>query len=156
MTATANDSIAKQIQRGEIFNSGTNQEITRGTSFFLLVSVGSKDVSFAMEVSTAAFTVIIMTAGVSAVSDGVEAPLVNMNLGSAKTTDTAVYVDPVTVTGGTIKFALRAPDGEFTDTTAFNRETGVILEANTKYAFSISNNSGPPADYQITWFVREV
>ena len=157
MTTSANDNLAKQIQRGEIWNGSENYDpwdplVTR----VYYVDVGSKKTWFSLELDTNMYFAIAVKEGVS-ISSGGSASFadINMERSGSYTKEVEVYTS-ATASGGANLLASRFPQASNRASAFFTTQTGLILKENTGYSFSVQNIDTNAAVVQVVWFYREL
>ena len=159
MSNFVNDTLQRQIQRGEVFFGMYAVEAQPvGTANFkeFILTGGATDTRFNFGIVTSVNTVVLMYDNSTTAADGTELLMNNLYFGHSNTTTATVHRDPTTAAGGTIKLLGRAPEGDFGSITPFNSETGMILNAGEKYLITIANDSGSPAPYLFSWFTQEL
>lgn len=157
MTSLVNDTLARQIQRGEVFygalaNLNTFDE---GDLVKYTIEVGANDCAVSFDVSVNGTFSFVLLSGVT-LSSGTPITLRNMNDASANTI--SVVVDhTATYTGGTTLFTSYLFNGVIPTTNPLNIPNGAfILEANTDYAIAVRNLDRDSMDIAVNFFLREL
>lgn len=156
MTATINDTLRKQIERGVVFYGyASNTDLADAAAVEILIRIGSvtTELIFAMGAETT--SIISLTEDVTVSATGSSLPLNNMNRDSAETTGATTFLGPTT-SGGANKYLQYAYDGRISNISPINSENGILLKASTDYKLSITNSSGFAGSYTFNWFLREI
>ncbi len=152
MTAFVNDTLAAQIQRGEVFYIvGGAIYQSPGTTVSFVIETGAQNCSFQMEIIYSGNMLVSFKEGVTA-SSPIGVP-VNMNFESAATIDTRMELK--SFTGGTGKFGMYFLNGKPPELSPFNKEAGCILQPNTKYGLSFLLDTPLHSSFAYSCFFRE-
>lgn len=157
MTAYINDTLGKQIERGEVYTGVVSSTIgpTAGGSIRFTIEVGANDCSFIFDVVTPVATSVNITEGLTSVAGGSTATNINLLRSSADTITTVVKTGAA-IAGGSSLISYTSEDGKFPASSAINSEAGIILAANTDYSYYISNLDVVDVRYAFTWYLREI
>jgi len=157
MTAFLSDSLADQIERGELFfGFDTDFTFSEGTiKNIYTIETFSKDCSVVMDFQCRDTIFIEFLEDAAAYVGNVDSPLTNMNLASSNTILTKFGVAS-SVTGGTLVKSIGFIDGEAPANIPFSKDAGIILKANTKYAMKVTNLSGTELILTVSMLFREL
>ena len=155
MTAFVNDSIQKQIARGEIFFVSTAWLVVpRTTIQYIGIETGASNCAFNLIINTNnSFTVNIKENMITTLGAGLTTR--NMNREYSDTVSTTIKQGALAGNGGTALIATYIIDGEVPINTPLNKETGLVLKPNTKYEYAFTNISEGDATVLYTIFIRE-
>ena len=137
-----NDTLQKQIERGEVFYRQIGKGAQPpGSDYEFIVNTDSNElVLFLNVVSYTELFTFEFKEGVSTTSDGTQRVPDNMKMSSTNTIGATIYEDPTGVAGGTQFFPASItptiPDRAW----PFSMGSGVVLGANEKYYFHLNRN----------------
>lgn len=157
-----NDTIARQIARGEVFfgtdkidELGVDNPFGSSVSKDFIFTTGAIDTRLNFGIVTATRSSVIVYETVTTSSDGVLLSMINLNRASANTTNATMHEDPTISTKSGVIVNISMPDGELSSIAPFNTEGGMIMAASTKYLLRVFNHGTSPAAYSFSWFTRE-
>ena len=152
MSKFINDSLAEQIERGEVWTAGTTFTIQNGTPIEFIPSVGAKKTSLIVEVLTGGYLQVLLYEGVSSSSGTLTEENLERNGSYSKDFSTQFG----SFTGGSLVLSRSLPTGSAGDPINLSPEAPLIMKINTKYGIQIKNKGTDPAETQVALFYREI
>lgn len=157
MSNFINDSLSKQIERGEVwFGSHSPGEIADNVPYYYKVVTGTKRTSLKLSVASKGDIGLAFHEGSSSVTNGGLPITFNMDRSSSNTIETLLYNNPGTPTLGTSLFPTVFLNGLVSPINALEIESGMILDVSSEYIFFIIGTNGSPQTPYVTWFLREL
>lgn len=162
MSNFINDTLANQIERGEVFLASLQIELapqlTASTTFSetYRILTGAYETSLRLEIAGLTTCSIVVAEGMVYSAPGTPVPLINMNFNSSNTISATVFVDPTVSVGGTTKFISYRLLDNLVKLSPFDVESGIILKPSTEYQFVITNLGSNTDDYAVTTYLREL
>ena len=156
MTVFFNDSLAEQIERGEIFYwSGGNNKIEQSATDGYLITTGASPCQILFEVNSVGTIKLAVYENPTTASGSTAKTAYNMRRDSANTLLTTIQ--PLnSYTGGTDIVEAIAYNGVQPINSGFSRESGLILKANEEYVYEITNWSEGSLSLSYNIFFREL
>jgi len=157
MTAFINDTLAKQIERGEV-NYFTFYKLDFDVldDITIIVETGANNCQVTLDMQCEPTVWAQLKEGVSDTVSSADT-VYNMRRDTASslsTTELEVFTSAPT--GGTIIAQSIVTDGRLPENNPFNREAGPLLKPNTSYAYQLSNIGNEEAYLSYSFFLREV
>ncbi len=153
MAFTPNDTLQKQIQRGEVWTGSHAVELESQEDIYYGIEVGARNTEFVFEVYIPAeVTVRIVEA--PTLSGGTPFPEINMERSGSYSTDVTASIDS-TSSGGSFILSNQVPELHGANV-LFSGKAGFILKANTDYSYYVKNNSAQKVLHAVQWFYREI
>lgn len=157
MTAYINNTLQDQILRGELWTGNLSGQLNPGNAKVILISVGASEVVFSPSVSPSGAVSLALKEGVTTSADGVAITNYNMYRSSPTSLLTTTFSGPtITVAGTPVSTSRVAGSGYVNESTAFNADNGMVLQASTKYSFTLTVSDSAAVSYTIAWFLREL
>lgn len=156
MTAYVNDTLQRQIERGEVFYwSDKNQFIDPDETDGYVITTGANSCTVLFEVLTTEVMELRVYENPSSATTASTKTLYNMNRNSANTITTTVKVLN-TRTGGTEIADILTVGGTTPNNSPFSKEVGLVLKPNEDYVYEITNYSGRKTPISYNVFLREL
>lgn len=149
-----NDTVAKQISRGEVFFGSMYGITDEGDDVNLRITTGANNCSLSIDIQSEESLLIFLYENPTTATGGSAVLLYNMNRESSSTINTDVYTGS-TLVGGTSLGSYYLVNGRLPVNTFFNKESPIILKPNEDYRLSIVNDGRAQAYWSITMFLRE-
>ena len=157
MTTRANDTLQKQISRGEVYYANSLLlSLADADTIYAAVETSTNNCSLTLEVQTNAQLIVTVYEGLTSYSSGSTVDTYNMNREASHTLLTTIEDNVSTIVGGTVIFPPRVfLDGKAPENSPFNTESGMILAPSTKYGFKFTNDGTGNAYLGLNMFLRE-
>ena len=156
MTAFINNTLQKQILRGEIFYwSGGNFKIEQSATDGYLITTGASPCQVLFEVNSVGTIKLAVYENPTTASGSPAKTVYNMRRDSANTLLTTIQ--PLnSYTGGTDIVEAIAYNGIQPINSGFSRESGLILKASEEYVYELTNWSEGSLSLSYNVFFREL
>lgn len=155
MTVFLNDTVARQIEDGEIWTQSLQFNVPAGSSVYMTVHTDANPVNSNIEVYAPAKTSLVITEGVTESVAGVAVSLINMNRSGSFSTN-VVLKGSGTYTGGTIIHRADIPNDYIGAISKSSGELGFVLKENLITLYQIKNQSNNEYDINVNLFLREI
>jgi hypothetical protein len=152
MSYFPNDTLQKQIIKGQMWTGGYTQLLASGSPATIVVAVGTTKTQFVLELYTEGYIQVQITEDVTAGS----AAITDINLDRSGSYSKETVVHQTTGAGGTILPVMKIPAGLSGATTQFSGNAGLVLKESTKYEYEVSAQGAYPVDLQLIWYYREL
>ena len=155
MSNFLNDSLSKQIERGEVFYAGivdtsvSEDEITNWA-----IRCGTRDCSLSLDMLVETTFRVSLVSGIT-YSSGTQVTLNNLNDASSNTI-AAELKKSVSYSGGSSLWTSYLLNGKVSPTSPLSISGGTILAANTDYAIQIINRDIDIVVLNANFFLREL
>lgn len=150
-----NDTLSKQIERGEVFyGEVVSVEVADFTPQYFKIVTDANEVSLRMGVVAKDDIALVLTKG--GALTGTSVPLANMNTNSATTMGTTVTYGTTGPSTGINVMSTVFANGETSPLTPTGIESGIILEPSTTYVGYVIPICGSPLWPYVSFFLRDV
>ena len=160
MSQFLNDSLSKQIERGEIFFTGQDYAVSNfntDDNSQIIITTGANECQVNISIEAGCPITFSLYEG-STHTGGSSITQYNMRRSVAGSLSTVVKTFPATVSiaGATLLAIRYSENGTGLQLTPFNYESGIILNASTEYYYSIANSGPINSSLSVSLFLREL
>lgn len=158
MSDFINDSLQKQIERGEVFYSGAaaTNLFSRESSLIIAVETGANECFFRTEIITEATIGFSVYKDVTSFVSTSSRAVFNMKISDTSTVMNTTVDQASSYVGGSLIYTGRGIDGRFPQNSPLNLEAGLLLKPNTIFVYELANEGAGPTAITITSLLREI